>query len=712
MSNSFLLVSESAFDVLISRRETRFLHARDSSVKGVYYEELSNGVVAFGTGHEQEGEFCALIDESLLQRLSGNADAMYTRIARVLKSARSPPVHLPRSWAEYHFKNLLTFFVGNDDDGAGHRWLAEIDGTARVVRFLGLSHPAGKVNLAEWIPPVLADPMPKFRHWVSDLSLRGVEAPADPSFSEQVDLKAIGSDAVVQGYSYDTWLPKLKEEQRKIVNSDLSSSIRVIGPAGSGKTLTLCMRAMRIARDQDVIASRKRILIVTHSWAMTERIDGILHSLGDGHVPESISVLPLLYILQSHAGSVGQVANSVLGEDSAEGQRIVLDILDQILEDEVAKPSAALKAGMSDYLSRALDSKHGHVRTDLLMDLYEEIIGVLSPQGILPNDSDKVADYLIAPRNESLPPFVTKSDRQFCILVFERLLRKLVDLGAITTDQLVLDCIRVFETFSWNVRRETDGYDYILIDELQLFDSQERLAISLLSRSRPGMLFLSVEDPSQGMFSALNERGSALRPGDKVYLEETHRFRAGLFEFISFLYAQFPLNAAPLRVALSEQKVRKPRLIQTTSTDEVVSLCVERAREVAESKEKGRRLCVICVGPMEQRIFDAIRGADASACVMLRSFDDVELLSYQRKAAVVSSWQFVGGTQFSDVVLVAAGVPRPTTAHAKLRELTAIYLGSSRASSALEILCDSRVPDVLQSAVKERLLTKAAMRSP
>ena len=469
---------------------------------------------------------------------------------------------------------------------------------------------------------------------------------------------------------------------------------------------------MRIAKDPDVIGSRKKILIVTHSWAMTERIDGILHSLGDGRVPESISVMPLLYILQSHAGSIGQVANSVLGEDSAEGHRIVLDILDQILEDQASKPSVSLRSGMSPYLQRALEAQRGtHIRTNLLLDLYEEIIGVLSPQGILPNDSDKVAEYLTAARDDSLPPFTTKSDRSFCIKIFERLLRKLIDLGAITTDQLVLDCIRVFETFSWNVRRETDGYDFILIDELQLFDSQERMAISLLSRSRPGMLFLSVEDPSQGMFSALNERGSALIPKHNIYLRETHRFRAGLFEFISFLYSQFPLNAAPIRVALSDQKVRKPRLVQTGSVEEVLALCVERASEVAESKEKGRRLCVVCVSPLEQQIFEAICESNVSPCVLLRSFDDVELLSYQRKAAVVSSWQFIGGTQFSDVILVTAGVQRSTNAHAKLRELTAIYLGSSRASSALEIICDSRIPEVLQGAIKEKLVTKAATRS-
>ena len=247
---AFLLISESAFDLLISRRETRALQSKGGSVRGLHFAKLNDEVTCFGTGHEQDGEYCALIDESLLKRLGGNTDAMYTRIARVLKSAQKPPVHLPRSWMEFHFKNRLTFFVGNDDDGAGHRWLVEIDGATRIVKFLGLSHPTSKINLAEWIPPGTADVMPLFRRWVESLRAQADDRQIDPSFSEQVDLKAIGSNAVVQGYSFDTWLTKLKREQLDVVMDDLSSSIRVMGPAGSGKTLTLACERCELRKTQ------------------------------------------------------------------------------------------------------------------------------------------------------------------------------------------------------------------------------------------------------------------------------------------------------------------------------------------------------------------------------------------------------------------------------------------------------------------------------
>ena len=701
----FIFLSESAIDVIVSGRHIRDSNVPAAILPGLRSNNIGVDVLAFATGREHEGEFCALVDVAALEALKGDTETAYTRIARVLKSAAKPPVHLPRGWAEFHFRNRLAFFAVGEDEG-NQRWLAEIDSSAKIVRFLGLTDHRHRVNLKDWVPPVTPD-IVDYSAWADTVRASLAEEAKVDSFAEQVDLKAIGSDAVVQGYSYDYWLTILKTEQKRIVNGPLDASVRVIGPAGSGKTLALCMRAIHLSRDESVIGGRKKILIVTHSWAMTERIDGILYSLNDGRPTPSISVIPLLYILQTHAGNVGQIASAVLGEDSADGQRRVMELLDRFLSEVGSKSGSSTRALMSPHIVDAIDASQGYpVRNELVLDLYEEIIGILSPQGVMPGDSDKVAEYLTSYRDETMPPFSTRADRELCLRVFERLMEQLVDLGAITTDQLVLDCIRVFETFSWNVKRETDGYDYILIDELQLFDAQERLAVSLLSRAKPGMVFLSVEDPSQGMFSAVNDRSEALRAKDRVYLEETHRFRAGLFEFISYLYGRFPLNATAIRVVRSDSKVRKPRVVQISGEKAVTQFCVEKAKEVAASKEKGRRVCIVCINAPEGAIITGIQNAGLSV-VRLESFDDVELLSYQRRAAVVSSWQFIGGTQFSDVVLVVSGIVSATNAHARLRELTAIYLGASRASSSLDIVCDTRVPDVLQSAIKLKFVTKS-----
>lgn len=707
MGGKFVILSESAIDSLIGGKQTKE-SPLGKGIRGIFEREICLGIIGYSTGKEHKDEYCAIIDLDGLMSLKAPLDVVLTRIARVLKSAARPPVHLPRSWSEFHYKNRLSFFATGEVDGV-QRWLAEIDGSNRVVKFLAVTDARYRINLADWSPSTVPDCASDYREWCSSLGSAFHGEELAHSFSEQVDLKAIGSDAVVQGYSYDSWLGKLTPEQQKVVDSSLNSSIRVIGPAGSGKTLTLCMRAIRISREAEVSGGRKKILVVTHSWAMAERIDGIIRALSDGTPADSISVMPLLYILQSHAGAIGQAASSVLGEDSAEGQKRVFELLNRIISD--SRSLSIKRSSISPHIIKGMDAESGsHARNDLLVDLYEEIIGVLSPQGLLPDDGERITDYLVEPRDETMPPFNTKADRELCLRVFERLVEQLVDLGAITTDQLVLDCIKVFETFTWNVKRETEGYDFILIDELQLFDSQERLAVSLLSRSKPGMLFLSVEDPSQGMFSVINERSIALRSKEQIYLREAHRFRAGLFEFIDFLYGKFPLNAAAIKIAQSEGRSRKkPRLTQLGNAD-IVEWCVARVREVAESKEKDKRICVICLGSFEDEVSAAIEESGLSV-ICLKSFDDVDLLSYQRRAAVVSSWQFVGGTQFSDVILIASGLGRPLNAHAKLRELTGIYLGASRASSSLDILYDNRLPEVLQAAVKEKLLIKSVHKA-
>lgn len=85
--------------------------------------------------------------------------------------------------------------------------------------------------------------------------------------------------------------------------------------------------------------------------------------------------------------------------------------------------------------------------------------------------------------------------------------------------------------------------------------------------------------------------------------------------------------------------------------------------------------------------------------VRLTSFDDVEQLSYTKRAAIVAPWQFVGGTQFSNVIVLVAGANPVNSAFGRLRELTALYLACSRAAGHLDIVCGHHVPNVMEEAV-------------
>ncbi len=701
MTAKYILLSDRVISHLLQSRQLRGLKADFSAFHGVHRVTLGQEVEALAVGGELPSEFVALVNLEAFSGLAGPPDVLLTRIGRLLAEAGRPPIHLPRSWAEYHSKNCITFFAQPEDQGR-QRWLAAVDSLKRVIGFLDVSDKKKQIRLEDWNPEF--PQFTSYADWASKIPAPSVEA-SDDSFSSQVDLEAIGSKAVAQGYVYEEWLARLRPEQLRVVNAPAAESIRVVGPAGSGKTLALCMRALRLARDTNFINTRKKILIVTHSWAMTERIDGVLQALNGGTYPSLIDVAPLLYLLQAHAGAVGQIATSVLGEDSADGQKQVMDLVGRSVE-ELSSRQLQKKSGLSSHLVEAIGAEQSsRVRSDLVLDLYEEIIGILSPTGTFPDAGDKVAEYLSAARDETLPPFKTKADREFVLAVYAKILEQLVDLGAVTTDQLVADAIRVFETFSWNVRRETEGYDYILIDELQLFDSQERLAISLLSRSKPGMEFLSVEDPSQGLFSRVNERTKALKARESYYLEEPHRFRAGLVDFIAFLYRKFPLNQIPLKFSTSETVVRKPRLFVISSKEDRAEWCRQKVASVMTSKDRARRICFVCLGDEDQLVYDALKDTDYSV-VRMMSYDDVEKLSYQKRSVVIAQWQYVGGTQFTDVALMIPPVARPANAHARLRELTSIYLGTSRASSDLDIVCTARVPEIIQEAKKDRLITE------
>ena len=93
-----------------------------------------------------------------------------------------------------------------------------------------------------------------------------------------------------------------------------------------------------------------------------------------------------------------------------------------------------------------------------------------------------------------------------------------------------------------------------------------------------------------------------------------------------------------------------------------------------------------------------------STHVRLQGFDDVEQLAYCKRSIIVAPWQFVGGTQFSHVVVVAAAISAPTSQFGKLRELIAVYLSCSRASQSLAVVCSNYTPSVLRDAKEHGLL--------
>ena len=710
MNNSvYIAITESALDLLLLNDligEDNFPSVDENS--GLFSSQLDKQIYGFYARNETAEPYVALIKVASLKELTATAGSyvqdIYRRIARVVKGLRNPPIHLPRQWSEYHHKNLLAFFA-LPKTASGCRWIAESDNQRRCLRFESITSTGEQVDLADFVPSKWPEKLDDALAKLANKNIRQEFNEAGKNFfAEEVDLQVIGSGSVVRNRTFEGWSEFLSEAQKKVLSQPVNSSVRIVGPAGSGKTLALCLRAVQIARDEEVSTKGKKVLVATHSWAMTERIDGIISVLNGGVPVNGITVFPLLSLLQMHAGNIGQQRVEIIGDDSTDGRVKSIDIIKKIISKD--RPE---RKGISQWILDALSSgEDSRARIDLLFNLYEEISGVLTASGVTLDDQESVQGYLTGAREEWMPPFSSLGDRKFVIGIYKDFLRELVDRASITTDQFVIDSIRVLETFTWRMRKETEGYDFILVDELQLFDSQERSALELLGRSRKGVPVITAEDPSQGVFSALHSKRNLMNGLESVYLDTIHRFDKGIFELIKFIYQRFPLNTLPLRVdPLKGSDYELPKLHLCYRDDQAIDSAVNLAAQLFNRAAPGQdeRICLATLGDVDSIIRERLVREGLSV-VQLTSFDDVEQLTYSKRSLIVAPWQFIGGTQFSHVIVVAAAMPSAQSLFGKLRELTAVYLSCSRAANSLHIICGGYVPKIVQDAKEQALLSE------
>lgn len=702
--SKYIAVTEAVFDLcLLSENFDEYF--TPGTQQGVYELHLPEHITAYVTAKEVEKPYFALINSECLLELAAmdvSPGDIYRRMARVVKSFKTPPIHLPRQWSEYHHKNLLAFFALSKGSSS-KRWIADLDGDNNCVRFDVLSSSGADVDLAMHSPAAWPENLPEIISRFSEVESEFVTAPMANSLTAEVDLKAIGSSSVTHNRTYEQWLGDLTESQSGIIEHPIDTSIRIVGPAGSGKTLALCMRAIQLSRNDEVIAKGSKILVATHSWAMAERIDGVLTTLNGGLAYSGITTLPLLALLEQHVGSFGHSRVELIGDDSSDGRVKSLDIIRGIVFSSGGEGAGT--PSLSEWIKHGLNAKEdSRSRLELILNLYEEISGVISASGIAIDDQDSIRSYINSDREDWMPPFVSVADRGYVIYIYRKFMQELIDRSSITTDQFILDAIRVLETFTWRMRKETEGYDYILVDELQLFDPQERSALELLGRSKRGVPFITAEDPSQGVFAALNTR-SGIAQNEPVYLDTVHRFNAEIFALINFFYQKFPLNAVPLRIDDHQKNSDKqPGLYSLASDLEAIGQAVRLAQRSYAEATSSDRICIATLGDIDNVLIEALE-AQKLPIKRLASFDDVEQLSYTKRSIIVAPWQFVGGTQFSHVILIAAGTSQPQSQFGKLRELISIYLSCSRAAQSLNIVCSSYVPSVIWEAKEQNLLT-------
>jgi hypothetical protein len=675
-----------------------------------------------------------VLEHYVPEQLASHRRAVLGRMASFAERALTRPLSLPRGWSQFKHDNLIAFFaVPNHDDNAS-RWVAELAAGDRPdVIFWSLTTSDDHMDLNDFassqrrIPDFDVD-------WAYALeSAARVFDEARRPDSSDVDmyLAPVGQQNQ-KVRTFDDWLESVSSDQRAFINAPTDRSIRLRGPAGSGKTLALSLKAAK-----EVLAGREagnnpRVLIVTHSWSLAAQIADGIDLLGIGPMPE-LDVFPLLEIAQavmprSHQADEGF---SLIGEDSYSGKQAQLDEILDVLDDFVSGDWVTYRGKVSESLRARIDSSDDSDRLALAWDLLIEFGSVIGAAAIFPGAGAELKYAQLIRAKWMLP--LEAQDLKVVFLLYSKFMANLEERSLLTSDQLLADFLAYLVTHAWNRARRTQGWDLIFVDEFHLFSPLERQVLHYLTRdvdSYPRM-FMALDprqSPSEafiGLTAADETRSFAsavadeeLQNVDSFELTTVHRFTPQILDLIKHVHLSFPTldlghdwDVDFSRVESSRDAGDTPRLVVAASRESEEN---DIYRTVHDLYSRGRIALAVVDMQQWRRFSDLASQIQQSGKFHVSAISgrsDIEGLGYRRRGLVVGSAEYLAGLQF-ETVLVAGlpdmrpGASRPTQ---ESRVLSLLYLALSRAEREVRVFVndeDGGAADVLGQAAAKGLMTR------
>lgn len=654
------------------------------------------------------------------------------RMTSFAERARSGgQLNLPRGWHQYKYKNLIAFFASSGGDSDATRWIAEITGGDRHdVAFLAATTSARKETLEQFDKGRDRKVFNFDEDWSSGFSEAAIHfAQANSRRIPDVEMSLPTLEfGATKGWTYEQWLSEISEDQRMFIEAPTDKSIRLRGPAGSGKTLAITLKAIREVLTAREAGDELRVLLVTHSWSLASEISDSISSLNMGHIAE-IDVFPLLEIAQSISPQYvnDESGFSLIGNDSLSGKEAQLTEIADILDGFIRGDWITYKAGVSKEFAARFDADDVDTRFALAWDLLVEFGSVIGTAAIFPGAGAENR-YTQLPRARWMLPLKTRQDLRVVFELYSRYLKSLEERSLLTSDQVLADLLNHLETHAWNRARKTQGYDLIFVDEFHLFSPLERQVIHYLSRdiSRYPSVFMAVDprqSPSEAFIGiASDETRSNQTSGvdglgeiDNFELKTVHRFTPQILGLIKHLHLSFPtldlgkdwdIDFSAVESSQTDGPI--PTLtLATSSAGEGFGI----AKAVHERYSAGRMALAVVDSRQWRRFSQLAAEVGTSGKFHVSTVSgrlDIEDLGYRRRGLVVGPAEYLAGLQF-DTVLVA-GIPDlhwATAPNERTRLLSLLYLAISRAEKEVRIFVnedDGGIADVLQTAVSTNLL--------
>jgi hypothetical protein len=660
-------------------------------------------------------------------------------LQRILRGALSyfePTVNIPPKWKAYHAGNFVSYMAANIHTGEKSRVCMEINCRgSKHCYFFALTKEQG-VPLGELKPDHA------FFDRVRNSYGEALRQPGDFEDEDGLDESefSVAVDAsidVSRGYKYREWYDThLTKAQRNFVDSARDGPLRVTGAAGTGKTLALVMRFLRLVyEEKENSGDVKRFAFLTHSTATSDLIHNYILNIDDQailfdhKIKENIFIGTLHDLANEH---VGYELSGIepLALDGLEGRKQQAEWLSLAVEDFVSSDWLFRKSACSSAFQIVIEAERDSIRHKaFLYDLMNEFACVIN---VLPGrtTADKKKQYLRHRRANWMIPLENDTEKLVIFGVYERFNKLMQQMHAVGIDQMIADYLGFLESFKWRTQIHEQGFDYIFADEFHLFNKTERLVLPLLSRGvlsdQLPHVYLAY-DPKQSPRDTFLEvpldekekniwQDSGLGHVENFSLQEVFRYTPEITAFLKALDDNFPsalfgdewgansstsnLESGPL-----------PIVQEFSSNSDMVETTVQEARAASRRCRRGAKVAVIC---LSYELFELYTraGRFRGNSLPITSRDELQKIQYAGKRFVLSMPEYVAGLQFDSVFLLDANANEISQygegSPAIRRFVSSIYLGASRAQRNLSVYATVErggLSDVVKSIVSQGAAT-------
>ena len=277
-------------------------------------------------------------------------------------------------------------------------------------------------------------------------------------------------------------------------------------------------------------------------------------------------------------------------------------------------------------------------------------------------------------------------------------------------EQLVSDYLKALSTFEWQRLRKTEGFDYIFVDEMHLFDEQERFVIHQLlanasiqprvamaidPKQSPLELFVSHSRTDTNSDSGEMYRRAKLPNPHKLELTTVFRNTRQIQRLIQVL-----LDLMMHPDANDEWETPKSKPSKNAETGDVpiyqvhkdsaeqFKSCFDAAEKMSRTGDR-EQVGVIC---MDAERFDTYLAAASvrykGKYVSISSQEDLTDSQEYSRRFVVTMPEYVQGLQFDHVLVLDVNddaTNEEASGFHKQHFLTELYLACSRARKSLEL---------------------------